>query len=378
MAPIKLGFVGLSSTGWAANALAPVLLQKPLSDEYSMVAVSTRSAESASASAEKYSKLAGSNVKAYHGSTEAIAEDPEVDLVAISVKTPDHKGAVLPAIEKRKDVFLEWPLGNGLQESIELAEVARRKGIRTFIGLQSWQSPAVNKVREWVSSGQIGRVLSVNWIGSKPAEVPYWVPFSNSRDLYALDPQNGATLLSIFVGHNLSAITYALGPLSSVTATSAQLFKETRLLGADGSPSGETRTVTGADQYSFSGILRDSGAILTASWRSGITTTKESDKHRPSLIWLIDGDEGHIRVESTSTTGGAFQIAGGHKVILNGKEVDVFEREDTLGNTGRAWQEFAKGEVGNYPNFDDAVTVYRQLDAIERSAKEGRRVETNV
>ncbi|OBZ74332.1 hypothetical protein A0H81_05769 [Grifola frondosa] len=52
----------------------------------------------------------------------------------------------MPAIERGKDVFCEWPLGNGLNETLEIAEAARRKGIRTMVGSQAWQNPAVKKV----------------------------------------------------------------------------------------------------------------------------------------------------------------------------------------------------------------------------------------
>ncbi|TFY77183.1 hypothetical protein EWM64_g6826 [Hericium alpestre] len=379
MAPIKIGFVGLSSRGWASTNLAPPLLKSPLSDQYTLTAVSTSSAESARVSAEKYGGLFSRPVKPYHGSTEAIANDPDVDLVAVSVKTPQHKAALIPAIAAGKDVFVEWPLGRNLQESIELAEAAKQKGVRTLIGLQSWQTPLTNKVKEWVSSGKIGRVLSVNWIGAKPAEIPIWVPFhsrSPGDGDYGLDPNNGATFLSIPVGHSLSNIIYALGPVSSVSATSTQLFKETKFVGADNQPTGETMPSLTPDQWAFTGIMRDSGAILTASWRTGGTATKETDKARPTLVWLIEGEEGHIRVESTHLFGAVPQVAATHKVILNCEEVAITDHE--LGNTGLAWLEFAKGEKGNYPTFDDAVDLYKHLDAIERSAKEGRRVNVDI
>ena len=146
MSPIKIGFVGLSAKGWAASALAPGLLDPSLSSSYQLTAVSTTSAESAEASAKKYSEAVGHTVKAYYGDTSKIANDPEVELVAVSVKAPAHKAALLPAIEAGKDIFIEWPAGVGLKESTELAEAAKKKGIRTMIGLQERQSPAVAKV----------------------------------------------------------------------------------------------------------------------------------------------------------------------------------------------------------------------------------------
>ena len=146
MSLIKIGFVGLSAKGWAASALTPGLLNPSLPLSYLLTAVSTTSAKLAEASAKKYSKAVGNIVKVYDGDTSIIANDPEVELIAALVKAPAHKVALLPAIEAGKDIFIEWPAEVGLKESAELAKAAKRKGIRTMIGLQERQSPTVVKV----------------------------------------------------------------------------------------------------------------------------------------------------------------------------------------------------------------------------------------
>jgi len=61
-------------------------------------------------------------------------------------------------------------------------------------------------------------------------------------------------------------------------------------------------------------------------------------------------------------------------VTLNGVPVEL--PEDTVGNIARAYVQFAKGtEAGVYPDFSHAVRLHELLDAIERSAREGKRVE---
>lgn len=144
--PIKFGAVGLSTTGWASSALIPPLLSPPLSSKYTLTALSTTSASSSSAAAGKYS-TDDRPVTAYHGSTDQIAADANVKLVIVAVKTPAHSAAAMPVIERGRDVFVEWPLGNGLLEARSLADAAKEKNVRTMVGLQSWQSPVVKKVR---------------------------------------------------------------------------------------------------------------------------------------------------------------------------------------------------------------------------------------
>ena len=143
--PIKVGFVGLSARGgWASMTHGPSL--SSLSDKYTLTAISTSSPESASHTVDKFTKSTGHPIKAYHGSTDGIANDPDVELVAVSVKAPDHKKAALPAINARKHIFLEWPAGASLAEAVELAEAARKQGVRSLVGLQSRQSHVLKKV----------------------------------------------------------------------------------------------------------------------------------------------------------------------------------------------------------------------------------------
>jgi predicted dehydrogenase len=148
--PIKVGFVGLSSAGWASMALAPTLFSLP--DKYTLTAVSTTSEASATESAKKQTDAVGHPVKAYYGDTAQIAKDPDVDFVVVAVKAPSHKAAVLPAIEAGKDIFIEWPAGAGSNQTVEIAEAARRKGVRTMVGLQGRQSAIAKKVKQIAST----------------------------------------------------------------------------------------------------------------------------------------------------------------------------------------------------------------------------------
>jgi predicted dehydrogenase len=155
--PIGVGIIGLSTSGWASQAHVGGLA--PLKGKIELKALSTRSAESAEAAGQAH------GVKAYHGDPSQIANDPNVDLVVVAVNVGGHRDAVWPAIEAGKDVFVEWPLGVDYQEAREIADFAEQKGVRTMVGLQARQSPAVKKVKELVDNGSIGRVLSSSLVG---------------------------------------------------------------------------------------------------------------------------------------------------------------------------------------------------------------------
>ncbi len=160
--PLRLGFIGLSTKGWASTHLVPPLLALPLSSQYKILAVSTTNPTSAEASAAKYS-TANTTVKAYH-TPESIASDRDLDIIAMSVKMPNHVENATKVIDAGKDLFIEWPAGRGLKETKLLAELAKAKGIRTIVGLQARQSALFRKVKKLVEDGEIGDILSTSMV----------------------------------------------------------------------------------------------------------------------------------------------------------------------------------------------------------------------
>ncbi|KZT05727.1 NAD-binding Rossmann fold oxidoreductase [Laetiporus sulphureus 93-53] len=371
--PIRIGFVGLSvsSPTWAARMLAPPLLTPPLSSAYALSAVSTSSPTSAAASAEKYSELAHRAVKAYHGPTTAIAADPDLDMVAVSVKPSSHMAAVLPVIEAGKDLFVEWPAGRNLHETFQMAEAAGRKGIRTMVGLQGRQSPTFNKVKTVIDSGEIGRVLSTSVIVRVPCDRPLytWGPYVSENGAYSADATQGATLLEIVVGHFLSVFTYVLGPFTSVSATLAVQHPTAELVDAEGKPTGKTIPQTAANQVAFSGTLA-SGAVASLHWRGGLEG--KPGRAGTPFMWVIDGERGSVRLDSDDPAGCYVQVRE-PTLYLNGEEVKV--EQDGLTNLTRAWAEFAKGQGGSYATLDDALKIKVLLDNIGESSREGVRIE---
>ena len=143
--PIRVGFIGLSTSGWAVNMLGPSLTQPSMRHLYDLVAVCTRSEASASASAEKQAKEVGHPVKAYHEISSIVA-DPDIDLIVVSITAKDHKAAVLAAINAGKDFFIEWPAGGRIETTLEIAQAAREKGVKSIVGLQGRHSRFANKV----------------------------------------------------------------------------------------------------------------------------------------------------------------------------------------------------------------------------------------
>jgi predicted dehydrogenase len=78
---------------------------------------------------------------------------------------PQHYNLIRPALEAGKDVFCEWPLARNLSEAEELVTLAKRKNVRTLVGLQARQNPSIIKAKEIVTSGKLGKILGTTMYG---------------------------------------------------------------------------------------------------------------------------------------------------------------------------------------------------------------------
>ncbi|KAK0461187.1 uncharacterized protein EV420DRAFT_1530803 [Desarmillaria tabescens] len=369
MSPIRIGFIGLSAQGWASTTLAPPLLEEPLSSQYQLTAVSTSNPASAEATAAKYTSLSGNPIKPYHGSPEHIVSDPNVDLVAVSVKVTHHLENALKVIDGGKDLFLEWPAGNGLKETSALASAAKEKGVRTIVGLQGRMDPVFRKVKAIIDSGEIGRILSTSLTTRTFPGFNMWGPYVSSTMAFYGVNSNGGTLLDTGGGHILDTLTYVLGPVANVSATLSTQYPIAEVVDENGKPTGETIGQDAASQVAISGVLTN-GAVMSVHMRGGLKTKADGKAGTP-LLWVIDGEKGSIRMESDNPMASAVSLMTPTALYVNGEEVKV--EGNGLTNVRRAWEAYAKGE--GYADLEAALKTKTLIDAIQRSAKEGRRVD---
>src|SRR6266487_4238854 len=204
---LGVGIIGVSPVrGWAAIAHIPALRALP---NYEIRALSARSAESARAAGEAF------GVGAVFSDHEQLVTRPDVDVVAVTVKVPHHRELVSAALAANKAVYCEWPLGRDLGEARAMAVLAAERGVRTVVGLQARQAPAIEFVQELLSDGYVGEVLSTTMVG---LSVPGGVV--GQPNAYMLDKANGASVLTIAVGHRLAILSHALGEFADLSAVS--------------------------------------------------------------------------------------------------------------------------------------------------------------
>jgi predicted dehydrogenase len=361
---LGVGIIGVSSVrGWAATAHIPALRALP---NYQLRALSAHSAESARAAGEVF------GVSAVFSDPEQLVSQPGIDVVAVTVKVPHHRALVSAEVAAGKAVYCEWPLGRDLDDAQEMAALAAEQGVRTVVGLQARQAPAIEFVHELLSDGYVGEVLSTTMVGlSVPGEVVV------QPNAYMLDKTNGANLLTIAVGHSLDLLNYILGEFAELSAVS-----ELRRPLITIEETGEQIVKTAADQIALIGTLT-SGATASIHVREAVAGGT-------GFLWEINGTDGTLRITADEAQPQIFPltVAGARgrnepaelavPAALTQKWPALTSLEGAPAyNVGRAYAAFA-ADIDNgthtVPDFADAVRRHQVIAAIERAAASGERV----
>ncbi|KAK5989306.1 Galactose/lactose metabolism regulatory GAL80-like protein [Cladobotryum mycophilum] len=373
MAPIRVGLIGLSAGtanpigahSWGITAHLATYLASP---HYELVAVCNSSVESARRSIE-FHKLPAT-VKAY-GSAEDLANDPDIDLISVSIMVGGHFLATKPALFAKKQVFVEWPLGANTSQAEEMHRLAKEAGLQTAVGTQFRVDPIIIKAKQLIDSGAIGRVTS-----TQADLCSYMLPLDTwfSDVEFYLDLASGGNDLSIWFGHFLDGFIYTLGDFATLKSTFAIQHPVVKTIDTKtGEVVNPERRRTAPDHLAVNGTL-ESGAVASLTMRK---TPKPVNGL--GLRWVISGTEGELEL---TIDGNMLQMGSDprHLRLAVGKtgevqEVDwqADEPEHVTSvkapglNTARLFEAYALKKEG-LPDFEEALKLHKLLDRIVKDA----------
>src|SRR5215211_4400293 len=358
---IRVGIVGASaSRGFASIAHITALRALP---QFEIAAVCTTRQETAEAAARHYgAPLAFSD-------PETLARHPDVDLVTVSVKVPDHYRPVMAAIEAGKHVYCEWPLGSDTDEAVRLRDAAEARGIRHVVGLQGQMSPAINYARDLIADGYVGRVLTATMIGV----APNWGAAIDRA--YQAERRNGANLLTITGGHQIDALCYCLGEFRELSAFAVSQHDRIPL-----EATGEIVAKDTPDQLVVNGIVGE-GAVVSFQIRGGMTRGTE-------FLCEIHGDRGDLVLTATMRASMQRQeltVRGAQGAAKDLVELPIPARyrwvpdsleRDSRYNVAQLYVRLAESirqGTPASPSFAAAVNRHRLIDAIVQASETGRK-----
>ena len=143
------------------------------------------------------------NLPSTASAAELLARD-DVDAVIVATPHPKHPEHAIAAVEAGKDVLTEKPLAHTPRAAREMVKAINRCRRIGGIHYQGRARPALMKLKEMISSGELGRLLAIRVSGSY-YKSDFYYSLGGWRGLW--DLEGGGTLINQ-APHDIDTLCY--------------------------------------------------------------------------------------------------------------------------------------------------------------------------
>ena len=356
---IKVGIIG---TGWIAEA--HVVGYKKMADVEIVAA-----ADLVPGKAEKFCKDNGLEGVRCYESGHAMLEAEELDAVSICTYNCQHAPCAIDALEHGVHVMLEKPFTVTTEEAVEVMRAEKKSGKILTIGFQPRMSVNMQRIKQIVESGELGKVYYIQSGGGRRAGIP--TPYGTS---FIAKDTGGIGAMGDIGCYSLDMLLNAVGypkPLT-VTGYTSDFFGKDPVT-YPGHP--EYAEAFGVDDFA-AGFVRLEGGIMLdfrISWAMYMDTAGDA---------LILGTKGGLRIPSTDCWNGDFDkplkiyktIAGTHTCT----EIPLEPSGDLFYKKLRSFIDAVKD--GGTATVPSSQILYNQaiIDGIVKSNALGHEIEIEI
>ncbi|MFD2091029.1 Gfo/Idh/MocA family protein [Blastococcus deserti] len=310
-----------------------------------------------------------------------VLADPRVQAVSVTAPNWLHREIGVTVAEAGRHLWIEKPVGLTADDARAVADAARAAGVRSAVGFNYRNAPAVALARETVVSGGIGRVTHARFYflsdyAASPDGALTW-RYERAR--------GGNGVLGDLASHAVDLVRFLLGDIASVVADTAVFLPErARPTSATAGHSlvvGGEKGAVENDDYVSALLRMASGARValeasrvavgeqntygfvvhgtagTVSWdfrRMGELGVSQGGRHQdqPVTTVFVGPGAGHFA---------AFQPGAG--IPMSYDDLKVVEARNFLSSIASGRPEGA--------DLDDAVVAAVTLDALAASSERG-------
>lgn len=369
--------IGLLGVGWMgevhSTSYRRVPIHFPECDGRARLVVAADEVESrATASAERLG---------YERSTtdwrEVIA-DPEVEAVSICAPNFLHREMAVAAAEAGKHFWGEKPLGALPEDTLDIERAVERAGVRTIVGLNYRNPPAVQEAKRLLDEGTLGEPnhFRMQFLASYSANPRGALSWRFSREL------SGHGILSDLGSHAVDLAQFLLGPIVSVSGTSAILIPR------------RPKVAMGTGTH-FSVVEGDVelGEVENDDWCAALVEFESGLRGTIELSRVTVGAEARYRFEINGTEGAVgwnfermnelelYRDGGTARVLMGPSHPDFARFQPGQGipmgyddlkviEAYRFLQSVADGQQRE-PGVREMAATARVIDAIARSCESG-------
>ena len=310
-----------------------------------------------------------------------VVEHPGVEAVSITAPNHLHREVALAAAMAGKHIWIEKPAGRVPAETAEIAAAVEEAGVRSVVGFNYRQAPAVRHARELVQNGALGTIdhFRSQWIAAYAANPRGALTWRFRR------ADAGLGILGDLGSHAVDLAQFLLGPIVRVTAKTHTVVTERPLPTAEGthfavSTSDERAPVENEDvvwsivefEQGVSGTLEASRVAVGPQARYAF----EIHGSRGAVAWDFER-MGELSVFLPLETGDA-----GYARVLMGPQHEPFGRFQPGPGLPMSFDDLKVAEAALFlesvvdgaqrePGMREALAAARVIAAMERSSVSG-------
>ncbi len=150
---------------------------------------------------------------------EALREH-KLDAVIVANPTALHLDIAIPAAEAGCTILLEKPVSHSLERLDVLQKAAQKSDSKILVGFQFRYHPTLNKARELIQQGALGKVLTVHVHWGE--YLPQWHPWEDYRQSYAARADLGGGVI-VTLTHPLDYLRHIIGEVDSLWSFNGQI-----------------------------------------------------------------------------------------------------------------------------------------------------------
>ena len=153
---------------------------------------------------------------AYADWAELVRRD-DLDLVSITGPNFVHRDVAVAVAQAGRHLWLEKPAGRNVAETREIADAARAAGIQSAVGFNYRNAPAVDRARQLIGDGRLGRIehVTVRLLADYAAHPDAGLTWR------FLNAQAGSGVLGDLVSHGVDLARHLVGEIEALVADRA-------------------------------------------------------------------------------------------------------------------------------------------------------------
>jgi len=271
------------------------------------------------------------------------------DAVIVANPTALHMDIALPAAEAGCHILLEKPIADSLERIDELRNAAQKSGSKILVGFQFRYHPTINKARELIQTGMLGKVLTVHAHWGE--YLPQWHPWEDYRQSYAARDDLGGGVIRTLT-HPLDYLRYLIGEIDSLWSFNSHI----------------STLELDVEDVAEIGLKFTNGAIGGVH----LNYFQRPPVHRFEIVgtqgtlrW--DNADGILHFQQLSTPFGSFSDTPPAPVTQTFTLPQGFERNQLFVSQTRHFIETARGETEPICNLEDGVMALRLALAAKES-----------